>query len=1222
MYPRGVSTSKAKNPANTRSFPQVESVSFSESQSYSTYYGIGDDFDANGADFDTNYDYNVFDKSSVGLTDAEIANNSIKVSEADRLGDERMKKKYINDQFNRFMSFAEVTVDYITIEPAPHSLFRKDSGMPLIYKNGGNPYAKSKTLNIEESLRGTLYDPAMGKLDASERQCTTCAQSKCPGHNGLILYHENIMIPSPPFIRYIVKILSCVCPGCNNLIPSDEELRSVGVKYATDRVKKIFVMSKTKGACGRNLTDLCRQKRTYKSAVAAEDGVFQYYVGSDDKVVAELKGKDVYEIFSKLSEKSVIALGMKGLEKLVSLLTIGVIVPPPVNRPGHRGQDGFTHSDVTLKLEQVITASNALNQIMDSQAIGGSIVEELRSPETIAVAIQESTREYEKLASKANKTDDDRDNLQKINERIKRFKQMRQTKVQEEQQKKQQTRTARTRIRTNIPMRVGAKEGDVGESYINLYRAYKDYVAILNKEEYQGKMSTFRRKQGKTGGHTGRVVAAPAGDLELCEIEIPYFLTTKLTVGIEVTDANFIEMQKLSRDTTKVLHYTTKLDKIAIDEVSIANGLVNIKIGDKIFRRLQDGDVAVVIRMPSLHRGNMQAFFVKIGLNSMVSRTHLAVTTAYNLDHDGDELTVIIPQSPASIAEVKKRILAGRNIISPKSGLPIVGFVYNSPLGWYKATETVSYFPPDLWIEAMRKLTNRDQLSSLIHRLKLHGLVETINGREVPIMTGHTLFSMCLPENFSYPTNADSYYGVTIRNGILLKGALSSAHLDKNKPNTIIHQIAFSYGDKVASNFITDGYELAYMFLEYAPHTVSPGDCNFGGRLVPVYDGGEKDGKNVLPEDVQENHLLSRDEMEGVERLRMRVNAILQIPEDERSANDKGYLRLYEKDPYLKGNLLQVRFEKAISDVLRQSKKDKIELKLFELGPRPNGIQASKQYDVQVSNIVAKYGQLGISAFESVSRYYQNNLYSMIVSGSKGNKETVAEMDGAIGLQQSGGKALRAELQGGQRCTNTTRPGELSMVAAGYVSKSYVGSEVTGTEFFLMNWANRLPLAESATKIPEVGAMNRQAVRAADGTHVDQGATVTDTGHVFNEYYGNDGMDSRRVTKIAGKYVPVNIEMEVSILNDDMGWTRKAKGMIPITQKEPGSEIYNIDTPQTNRDVLYEVVSNNMSFLDMKAQGSERAQYLENAIEDYENEDREVFNKLRKNVYSKLSREV
>ena len=58
------------------------------------------------------------------------------------------------------------------------------------------------------------------------------------------------------------------------------------------------------------------------------------------------------------------------------------------------------------------------------------------------------------------------------------------------------------------------------------------------------------------------------------------------------------------------------------------------------FRHLQDDDVAVFNRQPTLHRGSMMAHRIKI-LPGKTFRLNLAPTSSYNADFDGDDYVIV-----------------------------------------------------------------------------------------------------------------------------------------------------------------------------------------------------------------------------------------------------------------------------------------------------------------------------------------------------------------------------------------------------------------------------------------------------------------------------------------------------------------------------------------------------------------------------------------------------
>merc|ERR1712226_714431 len=96
-----------------------------------------------------------------------------------------------------------------------------------------------------------------------------------------------------------------------------------------------------------------------------------------------------------------------------------------------------------------------------------------------------------------------------------------------------------------------------------------------------------------------------------------------------------------------------------------------INFGDIVERNLLDGDIVVFNRQPSLHKMSMMGHRVRI-LPHSTFRLHLASTSPYNADFDGDEMNMHVPQSLESVSEIKEFMMVHTNIMSPKGSAPII----------------------------------------------------------------------------------------------------------------------------------------------------------------------------------------------------------------------------------------------------------------------------------------------------------------------------------------------------------------------------------------------------------------------------------------------------------------------------------------------------------------------------------------------------------------------
>lgn len=60
-------------------------------------------------------------------------------------------------------------------------------------------------------------------------------------------------------------------------------------------------------------------------------------------------------------------------------------------------------------------------------------------------------------------------------------------------------------------------------------------------------------------------------------------------------------------------------------------------------RHINDGDIVLFNRQPSLHKMSIMGHRVRV-LNYSTFRLNLSCTTPYNADFDGDEMNIHVPQ--------------------------------------------------------------------------------------------------------------------------------------------------------------------------------------------------------------------------------------------------------------------------------------------------------------------------------------------------------------------------------------------------------------------------------------------------------------------------------------------------------------------------------------------------------------------------------------------------
>ncbi|HRZ85416.1 MAG TPA: DNA-directed RNA polymerase subunit A' [Candidatus Paceibacterota bacterium] len=203
-------------------------------------------------------------------------------------------------------------------------------------------------------------------------------------------------------------------------------------------------------------------------------------------------------------------------------------------------------------------------------------------------------------------------------------------------------------------------------------------------ERIKGKEGRIRHNlAGKRVNFSSRTVISPDPSLQINEVGVPKEIAQVLTVNEEVTTLNLEYLKKLIlnegypganyivRPDGRRKKITNDLKQEIIEE---------IKPGYFVERHLQDGDIVLFNRHPSLHRGSLMAHYVKI-LPYRTFRLHPAVDFPYNADFDGDEMNIHVPQTEEARAEARILLNVNNNLMSPKNNINLIGTIFDAVTG-------------------------------------------------------------------------------------------------------------------------------------------------------------------------------------------------------------------------------------------------------------------------------------------------------------------------------------------------------------------------------------------------------------------------------------------------------------------------------------------------------------------------------------------------------------
>lgn len=276
-------------------------------------------------------------------------------------------------------------------------------------------------------------------------------------------------------------------------------------------------------------------------------------------------------------------------------------------------------------------------------------------------------------------------------------------------------------------------------------------------QRLKGKDGRFRGSlSGKRVNFSARTVISPNPNLSIGQVGIPLAVANEMTVPVRVTGQNIEVVRQLilngpDRHTLKHpagANYVIRPDNRRIRLQGGENGNLEtvaemIEIGWAIDRHLQNGDVVLFNRQPSLHRMSIMAHRVVI-MDGKTFRLNPAVCPPYNADFDGDEMNLHVPQTEEARAEAELLCSVQENILSPRTGGPIIGGIHDHISGIFLLTHELRYF-------------RKEQVIYLIKDFDIQSLPEPDKTEDgVDYWTNKTVFSMILPDDLNIIFRASS----------------------------------------------------------------------------------------------------------------------------------------------------------------------------------------------------------------------------------------------------------------------------------------------------------------------------------------------------------------------------------------------------------------------------------------------------------------------------------
>ncbi|BCB67528.1 DNA-directed RNA polymerase II largest subunit [Lymphocystis disease virus 2] len=340
------------------------------------------------------------------------------------------------------------------------------------------------------------------------------------------------------------------------------------------------------------------------------------------------------------------------------------------------------------------------------------------------------------------------------------------------------------------------------------------------KERLSKKTGILRQNMmGKRRNQTARSVVGPDSTLKLDEVAIPYEIANNLTVPVRVTSFNLKLLNKykiatvIKADGSKYCVPENRRHYVLLHGDSLPHGkkvtdcnteaeesfgqdrlikpLPKIEPGDTIERFLENGDVVILNRQPTLHRNSMLGMKI-IKKPGKTIRVNLAVTHGFNMDFDGDEGNLYLPQGEEARWETQDLMNPSQLIISNKSPQAEIFPVQDAVLGAYLMT-----LHPDM------------------SRGEYFDCAQVLDFYPSKIGNALDLIASILPRDFSF--NSPDLK--------ILDGKIRKGYLTGSKLKILIRYLALEYPEQIAVKFIEGIQSVTNRWLLYRPFSVGPKDC-------------------------------------------------------------------------------------------------------------------------------------------------------------------------------------------------------------------------------------------------------------------------------------------------------------------------------------------------------------------------------------------------------------
>ena len=586
----------------------------------------------------------------------------------------------------------------------------------------------------------------------------------------------------------------------------------------------------------------------------------------------------------------------------------------------------------------------------------------------------------------------------------------------------------------------------------------------------KGKQGRIRRNlSGKRVNNCSRSVISPAPTYDIDEVGVPRTVAGRLTFTENVNQWNIAALQKRVRVGSGKLDGAVRVvysDGSDVDLKLIKDPTaVRVEIGCKVERYMQQGDVVMFNRQPSLHKMSIMAHRVRL-TDDLTFRLPVCNATPFNADFDGDEMNLFFTQNTEAHAEQQLIMSARHQIISPQNNKPIIGLIQDSLISAYILTSQDTMLKRHEVMQLMMEIrhpVNR----SVSTTLPLPAVL-----KPQPLWTGKTSVQHALSFGIAHSPRCArrrSRWPYTQKTRIvswistnatllLTTGSCWRARCAKKMLGTVaggvVHVLVNDLGVDTAASFLGDSQRLLVSFMLLHGFSVGVRDC----LSTPVIEQHVKQVLDACNRTVTQMSIIGKT-----------------------SIGTAAALGCLDDD--------------SITD---------------------RELEASARTAAQ--NVLSK-----ASAAVQAHMSFDNNIKQMVDSGSKGTAINIAQIMGCVGQQSVEGKRIKVTSNGRDAAVLSLqarhkRRRTRSMVkwrVEGLFVKNYT-TGLSAQGYFFHAMGGREGLVDTAVKTAQTGYIQRRLMKAQEGLQVRYDNTVRNQGNaIIQTLYGGDGLDPVKLERVS-----------------------------------------------------------------------------------------------------------